>query len=209
MIRVLIADDHAIIRRGLKQIIAEEPDMVVAGEVERAAQALDLARLCDWDVAILDISLPGRNGLDVLKDMHQEFPKRPILILTMHQEEQFAIRAFKAGATGYLTKESAPEQLILALKKVVSGGRYVSPALAERLASRITDYERLPHEALSDREYQVFHLLTTGKTVSTIAQQLSLSVKTISTYRTRLLEKMQLKNNAELMHYAVTHRLFE
>lgn len=209
MIRVLIADDHAIVRRGLKQIIIEEPDMVVAGEAESAAQTLELARHCEWDVTILDISLPGRSGLDVLKDVHQEFPKRPILILTMHPEEQFAIRAFKAGAMGYLTKESAPEELIHALKKVVSGGRYVSPALAERLASRITDYERLPHETLSDREYQVFHLLTAGKTVSAIAQQLSLSVKTISTYRARLLEKMHLENNAELMHYAMTHRLFE
>lgn len=209
MIRVLIADDHAIVRRGLKHIILEEADMGVAGEAESAVALLDVARQCEWDVAILDLSLPGHSGLGVLKEVHQEFPKQPIVILTMYPEEQFAIRAFKAGASGYLTKESAPEELILALRRVVAGNRYVSPTLAERLALRITNYERLPHETLSDREYQVLHLLTTGKTVSAIAQQLSLSVKTISTYRTRLLEKMQLKNNAELMHYAMTHRLFE
>jgi two-component system invasion response regulator UvrY len=209
MIKVLIADDHAIVRRGLKQIIVEEPDMIVAGEAQSATEALELARHCESDVIILDISLPGRSGLDVLKELRHAYPKLPVLILTMHPEEQFAVRAFKAGAAGYLTKESAPEELIQALRKVAGGGRYVSPALAERLALRVANHEQPPHEILSDREYQVLHFIAIGKTVSEIAKQLSLSVKTISTYRSRVLEKMHLKNNAELMRYAVTYQLFE
>jgi DNA-binding NarL/FixJ family response regulator len=209
MIKVLIADDHAIVRRGLKQIIAEEPDMIVAGEARSDAEALELARHCESDVIILDIPLPGRSGLDILKELQHEYPNLPILILTMHTEEQVAVRAFKAGAAGYLTKESAPEELIQALRKVAGGGRYVSPALAERLALRVANQEQPLHEILSDREYQVLHFIAIGKTVSEIAKQLSLSVKTISTYRSRVLEKMHLKNNAELMRYAVTHQLFE
>ena len=209
MIKVLIADDHAIVRRGLKQIIVEEPDMIVAGEAQSAAEALELARQCESDVILLDISLPGRSGLDVLKELRHEYPELPVLTLTMHTEEQVAVRAFKAGAAGYLTKESAPEELIQALRKVAGGGRYVSPAFAERLALRVANHEQLLHETLSDREYQVLHFIAVGKTVSEIAKQLSLSVKTISTYRSRVLEKMHLKNNAELMRYAVTHQLFE
>jgi len=209
MIRVFIADDHAITRRGLQQIIAEESDMTVGGEAQSTTQALEFARLCEWDVLILDTSLPDHNGLDVLKELRHEYPKRSILILTMNPDEQFAIRAFKAGAAGYLTKESTPDELIHALRKVAEGGRYVSPTLAERLASRVANHEQPLHENLSDREYQVMHYLATGKTVSEISRQLSLSVKTISTYRARLLEKMNLKNNAELMRYAVTHHLFE
>jgi two-component system, NarL family, invasion response regulator UvrY len=209
MIRVLIADDHAIIRRGLKHIIADEADMLIAGEAPSVAKALELARHCECDVIVLSLSLPDRSGLDVLKGLRHEYPQRSVLVLTMYPEEQLAIRAFKAGAAGYLTKESAPEELIYALRKVAEGGKYVSPALAERLASRVAYHEKLPHEILSDREYQVLHFLATGKTVSEIAKQLTLSVKTISTYRARLLEKMNLNNNAELMRYAITHRLFE
>ena len=209
MIKVLIADDHPIVRRGLKQIIIEESDMIVAGEARSDAEALELARHCEPDVILLDISLPGRSGLDVLKELRHEYPELPVLTLTMHTEEQVAVRAFKAGAAGYLTKESAPEELIQALRKVAGGGRYVSPALAERLALRVANHEQLLHETLSDREYQVLHFIAVGKTVSEIAKQLSLSVKTISTYRSRVLEKMHLKNNAELMRYAVTHQLFE
>ena len=209
MIRVLLADAHAIVRRGLRQIITEQPDLTVVGEAESASQVLEVSRLNEWDVAILDLSLPDRNGLDALKEVHHQFPKRPILILTMQPEEQFAIRAFKAGASGYLTKETTPEELLQALRKVASGSKYISPTLAERLATQVTHHEQSPHEILSDREYQVLHLLAVGKTVSEIARQLTLSVKTISTYRARLLEKMHMKNNAELMRYAVTHHLFE
>ena len=208
MINILIADDHAIVRRGLKQIVAEEPDMTVAGEAKTAQQVLDLVRKQQWDVVILDITMPGRSGLEVLKELKQERPKLPVLMLSMHPEEQFAVRALKAGAAGYLTKESAPEELVTALRKVLRGGKYVSPALAEKLAFALaTASDRPPHETLSDREYEVLRLIASGKTVSEIAEQLSLSVKTISTYRTRVLEKMNLKNNAELMQYAVTHRL--
>jgi DNA-binding NarL/FixJ family response regulator len=209
MIRVLIADDYAIIRRGLKQIIADEADMIVVGEAPSVAKVFEFARQCECDVIVLSLSLPDRSGLDVLKGLRHEYPQRPVLVLTMYPEEQLAIRAFKAGAAGYLTKESAPEELIYALRKVAEGGKYVSPALAERLASRVAHHEKLPHEILSDREYQVLHFLATGKTVSEIAKQLTLSVKTISTYRARLLEKMNLNNNAELMRYALMHRLFE
>jgi DNA-binding NarL/FixJ family response regulator len=209
MIRVLIADDHAIIRRGLKQIIADEADMVVSAEAPSVAKTLELVRHYECDVIILSLSLPDRSGLDVLKELHHEYPQRSVLVLTMYPEEQLAVRAFKAGAAGYLTKESAPEELIYALRKVAEGGKYMSPALAERLASRFASHEKLPHEVLSDREYQVLHFLATGKTVSEIAKQLTLSVKTVSTYRARLLEKMNLNNNAELMRYAITYRLFE
>ena len=209
MIKVLIADGHTIVRRGLKQIIVEECNMIVVGEARSDAEALDLARHCESDVILLDISLPGRSGLDVLKELRHAYPKLPVLILTMHTEEQVAVRAFKAGAAGYLTKESAPEELIQALRKVAGGGRYVSPALAERLALRVANHEQLLHETLSDREYQILHFIAIGKTVSEIAKHLSLSVKTISTYRSRVLEKMHLRNNAELMRYAVTHQLFE
>ncbi|MBM4255427.1 MAG: response regulator transcription factor [Deltaproteobacteria bacterium] len=209
MIKVFIVDDHAIIRRGLKQIIADATDMFVAGEAPSISKALEQSRYCECDVIVLGFSLPDRSGLDVLKGFRHEQANRPVLVLTMYPEEQIAIRAFKAGAAGYLTKECSPEELIYALRKVADGGKYVSPVLAERLASRVAHHEKLPHEFLSDREYQVLHFLATGKTVSEIARQLTLSVKTISTYRARLLEKMSLRNNAELMRYALTNRLFE
>jgi len=209
MIRILVADDHAVIHRGVRQIVSAEPDMAVQGEARTAQEALALVRKQPWDVLVLDISMPG-GGLDLLKAVKQEYPKLPVIILSMHPEEQYAVRALKLGAASYLNKASAPEELVTAIRKVVAGGKYVTPSLAEKLASVIaTDTERPPHERLSDREYQVMCLIASGKSVSDIAEELSLSVKTISTYRTRILEKMQLKNNAEITHYAIQNRLVD
>ncbi len=208
MIRVLVADDHAIVRRGLIQILAEHADMSVVGEAQDAQELFALARAQAWDVAVLDVSMPGRGGLEVLKELKSEFPARAVLILSVHPEDQYAVRALKAGAAGYLPKDSAPTELVNAIRKAMQGGRYVSSALAEKLAFNLTpDADRLPHETLSDREFQVLCAIASGQTVSEIAEQMSLSVKTISTYRTRLLEKMNLKNNAELTHYAIQQGL--
>lgn len=208
MIRILVVDDHAIVRRGLIQILADHCDMSVIGEASDAAELFALARTQAWDIAILDVSMPGRGGLEVLKELKTEFPSRPVLILSVHPEDQYAVRAFRAGAAGYLTKDSAPVELVNAIRKAMQGGKYVTPSLAERLAFNLApDPDRLPHEALSDREYQVLCSIASGKTVTEIAEEMSLSVKTISTYRTRLLEKMSLKNNAELTHYAIQQGL--
>ena len=210
MIKILIADDHAIVREGLKQIVADTPDMVVAGEAADGPQVLELVRKDDWDVVVLDIAMPGRGGVDILKQLKNEKPGLPVLILSMYPEEQYAVRCLRAGASGYLTKESAPDELVTAVQKVVSGGKYVSSLLAERLAFELEiDTEKPLHEALSDREYQVMCMMASGKTVTEIADNLSLSVKTISTYRSRILEKMDMKSNAELMHYAIKHGLVE
>lgn len=204
MIEILIADDHAIVRRGLKQILAETPDIVVAGEATNSRETLDMVQARDWDVLVLDITMPGRSGLDILKDIRALRPKLPILVLSMHAEEQFATRTLKAGANGYLNKESAPEELVKAIYKVHSGGKYVSPAQAERLIGAVTgERAALPHETLSDREFEILRLIASGKTVSQIAPQLSISVKTVSTYRARVLKKMGMKTNAELTHYAI------
>jgi two-component system, NarL family, invasion response regulator UvrY len=208
MIRILVADDHAIVRRGLRQIVADESDMEVVGEAQTAQKILDLAREEEWDVIVLNISMPGRGGFEALKALKQTHSKRPVLVLSMYPEDQFAVRAFRAGAAGYMTKESAPEELVQAIRKVVRGGKYVSPSLAEKLAAELgEDAERPPHEALSEREYHVLCLLASGKTVTQIAAEMSLSVKTISTYRARLLEKMRMKTNAEVTRYAIEHRL--
>jgi two-component system, NarL family, invasion response regulator UvrY len=208
MIRILVADDHAIVRRGLRQIVADESDMEVVGEAQTAQKILDLAREEEWDVIVLNISMPGRGGFEALKALKQTHSKRPVLVLSMYPEDQFAVRAFRAGAAGYMTKESAPEELVQAIRKVVRGGKYVSPSLAEKLAGELgEDAERPPHEALSEREYHVLCLLASGKTVTQIAAEMSLSVKTISTYRARLLEKMRMKTNAEVTRYAIEHRL--
>jgi DNA-binding NarL/FixJ family response regulator len=204
MIEILIADDHAIVRRGLKQILAETKDIIVAGEATNGRETLELVRQRDWDVLVLDITMPGRSGLDILKDIRQFRPKLPVLVLSMHAEEQFATRMLKAGADGYLNKESAPEELVKAIYKVHGGGKYISPAHAERLVGAVTGgHTAQPHETLSDREFEILCLIASGKTVSQIAAQLSLSVKTVSTYRARILEKMQMKTNAELTHYAI------
>ncbi len=208
MIKILIADDHPVVRQGLKQMLADEPDMKVAGEAANATELLEKVRREPWDIVLLDITMPGRGGLDVLKDLKRDRGKLPVLVLSMHPEDQFGLRVLKAGAAGYLTKDSAPEELVKAIRKVCGGGKYVSPLLAEQLASRLDAAEpRPPHEFLSDREYQVMRLIASGKRVGEIARDLSLSVKTISTYRLRLLEKMDLKTNAELTRYAIERGL--
>ena len=209
-IRVLIADDHAIVRQGLRQILSDTPDLTVAGEAENGVQAVQMVRSGDWDVVLMDVSMPDRNGIDALKLIKKEHPRLPVLILSMYPEEQYAIRALKAGAAGYLTKQSAPELLVTAIRQVASGKKYVSPSLAEELANAIgDDCERPPHEKLSDREYQTLCMIASGKTPAEIAEALNLSVKTVSVYRARLLEKMNLRNNAELTHYGLKHGLAE
>jgi two-component system invasion response regulator UvrY len=210
MIRALIADDHAVVRQGLKQILGDTPEMLVAGEATNGQEVLDKVRAEPWDVVVLDISMPDRSGLDILKQLRSERPKLPVLVLSMHSEDQYAMRVLKAGASGYLTKDSAPDELVKAIRKVVSGGRYVSSFLAEKLAFEIgTDSSRLPHETLSDREFQVLRLIAAGKSVTEIAAELYLSVKTVSTYRARMLEKMNLGTTAELIHYAVQNHLID
>lgn len=209
-IHVLIADDHAIVRQGLKQILSETEDLFVAGEAGDGAEALNLARQQTWDVFLLDVSMPNRNGIDTLKQLKKEFPRLPVLILSMHPEEQYAIRALKAGASGYLTKQSAPELLVTAIRQVASGKKYLSPAVAQQLAEAISDNsEKSPHERITDREYQVLVLISTGNTLTQIAEKLSLGVATVSTYRARLLEKMGLKSTAELIRYGLEHGLVE
>ncbi len=208
MIKVLITDDHAIVRLGLKQILAETSDIVVSGEAENADQLLRLLPKHTCNVLILDINLPGRSGFDILKEIKALRPELPILIHSMHAEDQFAVRILKAGASGYITKESAPQELIKAIRKVHSGGRYVSSGLGEKLAlDLLRNDDKAPHEILSDREYQVMYLIASGKMAKEIASELSLSVKTVSTYRTRVLEKMQLKSNADLTSYAIRNNL--
>ena len=210
MIKILIADDHAIVREGLKRIVAETADMVVADEATNGHEVLEKVRNNEYNVVILDISMPGRGGVDILKQLKGQKPHLPILILSMHPEEQYAVRVLKAGAAGYLTKESAPDELITAIKRVSRGRKYVSPSLAEKLAFDLErDTERPYHETLSDREYQVLCMIASGKRVQEIAEELCLSVKTVSTYRSRILEKMKMKNNAELMRYAIKHGLVD
>ena len=208
MIKILVVDDHAVVRKGLKQILTETRDISVAGEASDGYQALDQIRQGDYDVVLLDIAMPGVNGLDVLKQLKSERPDLPILMLSMYPEEQYAVRTLKAGASGYLTKESAPEELLSAIRKVCTGGKYVTSSLAEKLASYLeADLERPAHELLSDREYQVMLMIASGKTVTEIADKLSLSVKTISTNRSRALKKMGMKTNAEFTYYAIKYNL--
>ncbi|HWX40468.1 MAG TPA: response regulator transcription factor [Blastocatellia bacterium] len=210
MIRILISDENAIVREGLKHIIAQTDDMTVSGEAENGFCLLDKLRQRRFDVLLLDIGLPEKNGLELLKQVKNELPRFPVLVLTMHHDEQYALRALRAGASGYLTEETAPEQVIAAIRKVAIGGRYISPDLAERLAIiAVGDISKARHEILSDREYQVFCMIASGKSPSQIAVELSLSVKTISTHRARLLEKMQMKNNSELTRYALQNRLVD
>ncbi len=210
MIRVLIADDHAILRRGLKEILERELVGAVCGEAKDAQEVLAQAQETAWDLVILDITMPGRSGLDVLSDLKAARPRLPVLVLSMHAEDQYGKRVLKAGASGYMNKESAPEELIKAIRKVLAGGRYVSPALAERLAADLSREAELPlHEALSSREFEVLRMLAAGKTPTRIAGDLRLSVTTISTYRARILEKLGLATTAELMHYVLHNHLIE
>jgi len=207
---VLIADDHPVVRHGLKQILSADPAFVVVGEAKNGNEALELARKLDWDVAILDYSMPGRSGLDLLAEFKREFPQRPVLVLSMHPEEVHARRVLKAGGAGYMNKESAGEELAAAIRKVVGGGKYVSAALAEKLAVELApDSQKPPHETLSDREYRVMWLLASGKPINRIGKEMFLSPSTISTYRVRILRKLGLASNAELVHYAVKHQLIE
>jgi two-component system invasion response regulator UvrY len=209
-IHVLIADDHAIVRQGLKQILSETDDLVVAGEADDGVEAIQLARQQEWNVFLLDVSMPNRNGIDTLKQLKKEFPKLPVLILSMHPEEQYAVRALKAGASGYLTKQSAPEQLVTAIRQVAGGRKYVSPTVAMQLADAIAndnDSEQPPHELLSDREYEVLKLIATGRTLTQIAEELNLAVATISTFRARILTKLGLASTAELIRYGLEHGL--
>jgi DNA-binding NarL/FixJ family response regulator len=209
-IRVFIADDHAIVRAGLKQILAEERDISVVGEAETGLDAIKLFRKSRCNVLLLDISLPDRNGIEVLKQIKDDKPELAVLMLSMHREDQYAIRSLKAGASGYLTKQSAPRELVGAIRQVAAGQRYVSAQLAQVLAAQIgDDHDKPAHENLSDREYQTLMMIASGKTVSEIAKELSLSVKTISEYRSRLLAKMNLKTSAELTHYAIRNQLID
>jgi DNA-binding NarL/FixJ family response regulator len=210
MKKVLVADDHAVVREGIKRIIEETADMVVAGEAVNGWEVLDKARGGDYDVVVLDISMPGKNGMEILKELKRERPGVPVLILSMHPEEQYALRALRAGASGFVAKESAPDELIAALEKVLRGSKYITSTLAERLVLDIgVGSEESLHEKLSDRELQVLCLLAEGKTINQIGQELCLSAKTISTYRSRIMQKMAMKTNAQLIRYAIKNGLVD
>jgi two-component system invasion response regulator UvrY len=208
MIKILIADDHAIVRQGLKKIVENDTDMKVVGEAQNGAELLNLVRKTEFDVIILDISMPGRNGLEILKDLKRANSSLPVIILSIHPEDQYAVRAVRAGASGYMSKESAPEELVKAIRLAYRGGKYVSPLVAGLLANHVeVKTVEQQHTLLSDREFEVFNLLASGKTVGQIAVELNLSVKTISTYRARTLEKMGMTTNAELTRYALDYNL--
>jgi len=210
MKRILIIDDHAVVRDGVKKIFDEQPDEVLFGEASNKVEALQLARAQNWDLAVLDLSLGDESGLEVLKELKEFRPRLPVLILSMHSEEQYARRAFKSGASGYITKDNSRAELAKAVKHILAGGRYVTAALAERLVFDLgRGSDRPPHETLSDREFEVMRLIGSGKTVTEIAELLSLSDKTISTYRARLLEKMRMRTNAEVTRYAIQNKLVE
>jgi len=210
MYNVLIVDDHAIVRRGLKQIMESQDSRWRVAEASDGAEAMQQVRSGYWDVVVLDISMPGKNGLDVLKQLKKERPSLPVLMLSIHPEDHYAVRMIKAGASGYLTKDAAPDRLVEAVNAVREGRRYITPSLAEKLAIELgAGHELPPHQLLSDREYQIFRLIASGNTVSDVARILSLSVKTVSTHRMRILRKMQLKNNAEITHYAMKYTLVD
>ncbi len=209
MINVLIADDHALIREGLKKILKSEPDMTLVGEASNVHELYDQLRKVDATIVLLDISMPGESGLDALKELRQKHPKLPVLILSVHPEQRFAVRALRAGASGYITKESAVEELVQAIRKIVGGGKYVSLSLAEQLATELETGSRPPHELLSDREYQVMCMIAAGKKSSEIAEELSVSLSTVNTYRNRIFEKMKMQSNVELTRYALENELIE
>ncbi len=209
MVNVFIADDHELIREGLKKTLKAEPDMIVAGEAGNALEMFQGLRRNPADIVLLDISMPGESGLEALKDVRQQYPQLPVLILSVHPEHRFAIRALKAGAAGYVTKDTAVEELVQAIRKIVAGGKYVSVSLAEKLVEELETGDKLPHETLSDREFQVMRMLAAGKTRTEIADELSISLSTVNTYRNRIMEKMKMQTNADLTRYAVERGLIE
>lgn len=210
MIKIFIADDHAVVREGVKHILSEMSGIVVSDEASNGKEVLEKIGKKDFDLILLDIAMPGRDGLEILKDIKVQKPKLPVLILSMFPEDQYALRALKSGASGYLTKDSIPDELVKAVRKILKGGKYVSSSFSEKLLfSWDSDSERPIHETLSDREYQVMRMIASGKTLKEISDELSLSVKTVSTYRSRILDKMGMKNNAELTHYAIKNRLVD
>jgi DNA-binding NarL/FixJ family response regulator len=211
MIRVVIADDHTIVREGLRRILAGHDDIQITGEATNGYEVIDHVRAGGFDLLLMDLSMPGKSGIELIKQVKDEKPKLPVLVLTMHEEEQYALRAIRAGASGYLTKESASDQLVAAIRKIASGHLYISPAVAEQLALDVmprADADAPPHKQLSDREFEVFRLLVEGKSVTDIGVQLHLSVKTVSTHKTRVLEKLGVSSIAELVRYAMAHKLF-
>jgi DNA-binding NarL/FixJ family response regulator len=210
MIRIVVADDHTIVREGLKQVLSAASDLSIVGEAQTGHEVLERVRGLEFDVLLLDMSMPGKSGIELIKQVRGEKPKLRILVLSMHQEQQYAVRAIKAGASGYLTKESAAVQLVAAIRKVAAGGAFITDAVAEQLAlGAMPQTEGMPHSALSDREFQVFQLLVSGKAVSKIAEALNLSVKTVSTHKARIMQKMNMSNPAELVRYAIKHRLID
>lgn len=210
MIRVLIADDHAIVRKGLKQIVSETSDVEIVAEAEDYAEIMRKLRALSVDVLVLDIGLPVKNGIEILKVVKKEMPRVQVLVLTMYPESQYALRSMRAGASGYLTKDSVPDRLVEAIRRIAGGKKYITPELGETLALFVDqDADQLSHERLSDREFETLCLISSGKALSEIAEELKLSPKTVSVYRARVLEKMQLKNNAELTHYSLKHKLVE
>ncbi|HKW37332.1 MAG TPA: response regulator transcription factor [Burkholderiales bacterium] len=210
MIRIVIADDHTIVREGLKQLLSAAADLAVVGEAQNGREVLERVRALDFEVLLLDMSMPGRSGIELVKQVHAEKPRLRVLVLSMHQEQQYAVRAIRAGAAGYLTKDSAAAQLVSAIRKVAGGGAFITEAVAQELAlGAMPQGAGLPHTALSDREFQVFRELVSGKAVSDIAAELNLSVKTVSTHKARIMEKMRMSNPAELIRYAIHHRLVD
>jgi len=210
MIRVVIADDHTIVREGLKQLLGAAGDLQVVAEAADGHQAIEHVRALEFEVLLLDMSMPGKSGIELIRQVHGEKPRLRILVLSMHEEHQYAVRAIRAGAAGYLTKESASAQLVAAIRKVAAGGAFISAEVAQQLAlSAMPGGQTLPHESLSDREFQVFRMIAEGKSVSEIAERLSLSVKTVSTHKANLLHKMEMSTTADLVRYALTHRLVE
>jgi two-component system invasion response regulator UvrY len=210
MIKILIADDHAIVREGLKQIVALEKDLRVTGEAGSAAELFEQLEKQSFDIIILDINMPGRSGLDIMKDLNSRFPNLPVLILSMYSEEQYGFRAIKTGASGYLKKVSAPEELVTAIKKIVSGGKYISPALAENLAKNVSIKSTKPvHENLSNREYEIMCKIASGKSAEEISDELSISINTFYSFRNRILYKMKLKSNVEITQYVLHNKLLE
>jgi DNA-binding NarL/FixJ family response regulator len=207
MIKVIVVDDHPVVRRGLKQIIEDEPDMEVAGEAQNAGECFALVRKTDCTLVLLDITLPDRSGFDVLKQLQYEYPSLPILILSAHSEDQYGLRLIKAGASGYLMKEGAPDELVKAIRKVNAGGKYVSASLAEKLVSHLDAFDKPPHENLSNREFQILCMIAQGKSLKSIADELCVGEKTVSTYRSRIMEKMKMSTNSDLTRYALENHL--